>query len=339
MKTVFVVDDNNTNLTTADRALRRHYRTYPLPSASSMFELLQDIRPDLILLDIMMPKIDGFETLKHLKASPQFKSIPIIFLTGRNDESTEALGFEAGAVDFISKPFSDTVLLNRVRTHLGIEDIIRERTDNLSRLKNSIVKILSNMVESRDQTTGKHIERTTMYIRLLLSGMNKQGVYTSETDAWDTETVISSASLHDIGKISVSDLILNKPGSLTKEEFEAIKTHPIEGERIIDSIIADAGGDTFLQHAKLFAGYHHERWDGTGYPFALKGEDIPLQGRIMALADVYDALVSHRPYKNAFTHEESASIILQSRGKQFDPKIVDVFLQSGHLFEEASLCR
>jgi putative two-component system response regulator len=339
LKTIFIVDDSNVNLLSADEALSPNYRVFPLPSAASMFELLENVRPDMILLDIMMPEMDGFEALKLLKSDVRLKEIPVIFLTGRNDTATEALGFEMGAVDFIAKPFSGTVLQNRIKTHLGIEDIIRERTESLKRLKDSIVHVLSNMVEIRDITTGKHIERTTRYIRLLLDGMREYGVHIGEINQWDTDMAVSSASLHDIGKIAVTDLILNKPGSLTKEEFEIIKTHAREGEKIIDSIMADAGDETFLQYAKLFAGYHHEHWDGTGYPYGLKGEDIPLQGRIMALADVYDALVSDRSYKQAFTHEESAGIILQSKGKQFDPQIVDVFLKNGRLFEEVSLCR
>jgi putative two-component system response regulator len=339
VKIIFIVDDNNVNLLSADEALSDDYRVFPLPSASSMFELLEIIRPDLILLDIMMPEMDGFMALRLLKSNIAYSDIPVIFLTGRNDNETEALGFETGAVDFITKPFSPSVLRNRVRTHINLEDIIYQRTESLNRLKDSIVNVLSNMVESRDQTTGKHIERTTRYIKLLLEGMRDQDVYTDEIGQWDFDTVASSASLHDIGKIAITDVILNKPGSLTKDEFEIIKTHASEGERIIDSIIADAGDETFLLYAKLFAGYHHERWDGTGYPYGLEGENIPLQGRVMALADVYDALVSDRPYKQAFTHEESAGIILQSRGKQFDPMIVDVFVKVGHLFEEVSQCR
>jgi putative two-component system response regulator len=339
MKTIFIVDDNNVNLLSADEALSEIYRVFPLPSAKDMFALFDDILPDLILLDIMMPEMDGFTALSKLKASNLHKRIPVIFLTGRNDHETEAKGFDLGAVDFITKPFSAAVLRNRVRTHLSIEDIITERTVSLNRLKDSIVNVLSNMVESRDQTTGKHIERTTRYIRLLLDAMHKQGIYSEEMTDWDFDTIASSASLHDIGKIAISDVILNKPGSLTKEEFDIIKTHAAEGERIIDSIIADAGDETFLKCAKLFAGYHHERWDGTGYPYGLKGSEIPLHGRVMALADVYDALVSDRPYKEAFSHEESCEIILQNKGKQFDPVIVDVFSSVGAQFEEVSQCR
>jgi len=283
--------------------------------------------------------MDGFEALKLLKANAEHKNIPVIFLTGKNDVETESRGFEMGAVDFISKPFSRPVLLNRIKTHLGIEDIIRERTASLKKLKNGIVSVLSNLVENRDRATGKHVERTTRYLRVLLTAMSDRGVYSDELAEWDIELSVSSARLHDIGKIVVSDLILNKTGKLTEKEFQIIKRHASEGEKIIDNIIVESGDGEYLHYAKLFAGYHHERWDGKGYPHGLSGTEIPLQGRIMAIADVYDALVSDRPYKKAFTHEEAVQIISENKGAQFDPKIVDIFIEVGDLFAEAALCR
>jgi putative two-component system response regulator len=286
-----------------------------------------------------MPDMDGFEALKQLRSNARYSEIPVIFLTSKSDPDTEALGFEMGVVDFISKPFSGPVLLNRIKAHLHMEAIIRERTDNLERLKNSIVSVLANMVENRDTITGGHIERTTKYIRLLLNAMIEHGIYAEEIAALDLELLISSARLHDIGKISISDLILNKPERLTHKEFEIIKTHVSEGERIIDGIIVESGDEVFLRYAKLFAGYHHEWWDGTGYPYGLKGLDIPLQGRIMAIADVYDALVSDRPYKKAFPHEEAVRIITEGKGIQFDPQIVAVFLEISNAYEEVSTCR
>jgi putative two-component system response regulator len=217
-------------------------------------------------------------------------------------------------------------LLNRIKTHLGIENIIRERTDSLKKLKNGIVSVLANMVERRDALTGSHIERTTKYIEMLLDAMRQLKVYIDEIHQWNMDTVTSSVRLHDIGKIAISDILLNKQGPLTTEEFEIMKTHPTEGEHIIEEIAIESGDGFFLKHAKLFAGYHHEQWDGTGYPHGLKGTDIPLQGRIMALADVYDALVSERPYKKAFSHEKAVEIIREGYGRHFDPKLVDVFI-------------
>jgi putative two-component system response regulator len=368
LKTIFIVDDNDVNLSTADKALSKQYRAFTLPSASDMFDLLNDIVPDLILLDISMPQMNGFEAMRQLKSDARYSDIPVIFLSGRDDTTTEAHVFEIGALDFISKPFSEAVLLNRIKTHLGIEDLIHERTamlqqrtGKLQRLQNSMVSILANMVESRDKYTGRHIERTTKYVKILLGAMLERGVYSDEITQWnfeevvssarlhdigeifaaneadphDLETVISSARLHDIGKITISDLILNKPDKLTAEEYELMKAHAIEGEKIIDSIITESGNEVFLQNAKLFAGCHHERWDGTGYPRGLKGENIPLQGRIMAVVDVYDALISERSYKKAFTHEKAVEIIKESSGSHFDPKIVDVFLEVSDLFREA----
>jgi len=327
LKTIFVVDDNNVNLLAADEALSAHYRVYTLASSESMFQLMENIKPDLILLDILMPKMDGFETIKILKSNGRFTDIPVIFLTSRTDEGTESQGFAMGAVDFISKPFSKPVLLNRINTHLDIENLIQDRTDSLKRLKNGLVTVLANMVERRDMMTGSHIERTTKYIRKLLEKMLEKRIYYDELIQWNIETVISSVRLHDIGKIAVSDMLLNKRGALTADEFENMKKHALEGEGIIEDIIVESGDGFFLQHAKLFAGYHHERWDGTGYPHGLKGTDIPLQGRIMAIVDVYDALVSARPYKEAFDHGKAVQIITEGRGNHFDPSIVDVFLE------------
>jgi len=327
LKTIFVVDDNNVNLLAADEALSAHYRVFTLPSAAAMFELITDVKPDLILLDILMPEMDGFETIKLLKTNGRYLDIPVIFLTSRNDAGTESQGFAMGAVDFITKPFSKPVLLNRIKTHLDIENIIHERTDSLKRLKNGLVTVLASMVERRDMMTGDHVERTTKYIRILLDRMIQEGVYIEELSQWNMETVISSVRLHDIGKIAVSDILLNKKGALSSDEFEKMKTHASEGESIIENIIIESGDGFFLKHAKLFAGYHHERWDGTGYPHKLKGKDIPLQGRVMAVVDVYDALVSDRPYKKAFKHEEAVEIIKDGSGTHFDPSVAQVFLK------------
>jgi putative two-component system response regulator len=333
-KTIFIVDDNNVNLFTAEEALSDIYNVITIASAEIMFEFLENIKPDLILLDIMMPDMDGFEALRKLRDNLHYAEIPVMFLTGKRDPETEALGFEMGVIDFVTKPFSAPVLRNRIKTHLDIEDIIRFRTDNLTRLKNSIISVLANMVENRDTITGNHIERTTRYVRLLLKSMAENQLYSEVLGKWDVELAVSSARLHDIGKIAISDLILNKPEKLTPDEFEAIKTHASEGERIIESIILESGDEIFLQYAKMFAGYHHERWDGLGYPHGLAGEEIPLQGRVMAIADVYDALVSARPYKPALSHDEAVEIIRSGSGTQFDPRLVEVFLSISGQFKD-----
>jgi putative two-component system response regulator len=327
MKTIFVVDDSDTNLSMAEAVLEDQYRVMTMPSAAKMFTLLEKVIPDLILLDIEMPVMDGFDTITLLKADSNWSEIPVMFLTGRNDADVEARGLEMGAVDFVTKPFSSTVLLNRIKTHLDIDEIIRERTGQLHKLQNSIVAVLADMVENRDKGTGGHIERTSIYIKILIEEMKNKGVYADEISSWDVEKIISSARMHDLGKISITDVIVNKPGKLTEEEYDIMKSHAMEGERIIDEIIARTGEGDFLRNAKLFAGTHHERWDGKGYPRGLKETEIPLQGRIMAIVDVYDALVSERPYKKAFTDDEAVEIIMQNSGTHFDPAIAKLFYE------------
>lgn len=333
-KMIFVVDDNDINLTLAEQALEQHYMIMTLPSAKKMFALLERVKPDLILLDIEMPEIDGFEALGRLKADKAYADIPVMFVTGINDAEVEARGFELGVVDFVAKPFSAPVLLNRIKTHLHIDEIIRERTAQLQQLQNGLVFVLADMVENRDGETGGHVDRTARYIEMLINAMIERGIYADEIYSMDRESLVSSARLHDVGKISIPDSILNKPGKLTDKEFETMKTHPMEGERIIGQIVNRTGDVEFLQNARMFTSYHHERWDGHGYPYGLKGMDIPLQGRIMAIVDVYDALVSKRSYKDPFSEEESMKIIMENSGKQFDPNIVEVFYAISGQFAE-----
>ncbi|MCL2801823.1 MAG: response regulator [Treponema sp.] len=341
-KTIFLVDDNATNLTVAEEALVKYYRVIALSSAQQMFAALEKFTPDLILLDIEMPEMSGFEAMKRLKANTVFSEIPVIFLTGRTDSVSEAYGIETGARDFIMKPFSEPVLINRIRYHLQIDEIIRERTELLTkrteqlvRLQNGIVYTFADLVESRDNNTGGHIDRTAGYMKILSDQMISEGVYADEILKWDLESVVSSARLHDLGKIAIPDSILNKPGPLTKEEFEKMKTHTNESVAIIEKAIKETGDAEFLQNAKLIAAYHHESWDGSGYPNGLKKYEIPLQARLMAIVDVYDALVSERPYKKPFSNEEALEIIKQSSGKQFDPLIVDVFVNANEKMKTA----
>jgi putative two-component system response regulator len=243
-----------------------------------------------------------------------------------NDAATEIKGFEMGALDFLSKPFSPPVLIKRIETHIDTDRLIKQSQRTIRNLHNATIAVLSDVVENRDEVTGGHIARTSKYLEILVKGLREAGVYAEALADWDMGLLLPSAQLHDVGKIKVSDLILNKPSRLTDEEFEQIKTHSVAGEKIIDRIIAETEDDGFMNHAKMFAGYHHEKWDGSGYPRGLKGEEIPLEGRIMAVADVYDALVSERPYKKPFTHEEAVEIIKKDAGTHFDPQIVAVFL-------------
>ena len=332
-KTVFIVDDSETNLTIAKEVLKEQYRVVPLLSASKMFARLKTTMPDIILLDIEMPKIDGFEALQRLKSNSSYADIPVIFLTGDRDEEIEVRGFQLGVIDFITKPFSAPVLQKRIKTHLSIDESIRKRTAQLRKktiqlqnMQNSMVFVIADLIENRDKGTGGHVERTTTYVKILIDAMIASGVYADELCHMDRDILISSARLHDIGKIAIPDAILNKPGKLTDEEFAIMKTHAMEGERIIDQIISRTGNNMeFLSYAKIFAGSHHERWDGKGYPRGLARTKIPLLGRIMGIVDVYDALVSERPYKKPISPEEAIKIIIDNINKQFDPLITHVF--------------
>jgi putative two-component system response regulator len=326
MKTIFVVDDNDTNLIAAKSTLEKHYRTLTMPSAAKMFKLSEKITPDLILLDVEMPEMNGFQALEALKADSVLQDIPVIFLTAMQDTASEIKGFELGALDFIIKPFSPPVLLKRIEMHLETDKLIKESQKALRNMQNAMISVIAELVEDRDKVTGGHIERTQIYLELLVKEMIRTNTYGEELSRWNLDILLPSAQLHDLGKIAISDLILNKPAKLTKEEFELIKTHATEGERIIDEIISKTNDDGYLYHAKMFAGYHHEKWDGSGYPRQLAGLDIPLQGRIMAIADVYDALVSERPYKKPFTHEQAVNIIQNDSGKHFDPRLVESFM-------------
>jgi len=308
---------------------------------------MEKITPNLILLDIAMPEMDGFEALRCLKENENYMSVPVIFLTSMADASMEVRGFQLGVVDFIIKPFSAPVLVNRIKTHLDIDELVRERTlqlqhkttqlqhktTQLQDLQNAIILSFADMVENRDRVTGGHVERTTAYVEILVEAMLSRGVYADEIGTLDVEQFVSSARLHDIGKIAVSDMILNKPGKLTDDEYEIMKTHTVEGERIIDQIASRTNDVEFLWNAKLFAGSHHERWDGKGYPRGLAGTDISIQGRVMNIADVYDALVSERPYKKPFTADEAVRIIMEGSGLQFDPSITAVFYEVREQFD------
>ena len=330
--TIFIVDDSEANLLVARDALKGHYRVMTMISAAKLFELIKKIKPALILLDIEMPEMNGFEVMEKLKATPKYRDIPLVFLTGNSDPATEAKGFELGATDFVTKPFSAPVLLNRIKHILHIEQIIEERTQEVRNMQDTLILTLAIMVESRDNATGGHVERTGRYMKLLLGKLIAANVYKEEILALGVENLVTGSLLHDVGKISVSDVILNKPGRLDNEEFESMQAHCLEGERIIEQITSGATDKTFLECAKILAATHHEKWDGTGYPHGLAGEDIPIAGRIMAVVDVYDAITSDRSYKVAVPHEEAAGMILEMAGKHFDPQIAQVFYDNRALF-------
>jgi len=351
MKKIITVDDNLTNLTVLKNILKPIYETYPVSSATKMFDLLEKIRPDLILLDVEMPDISGYDAIRLLKNNNAYKDIPVIFVSALVGEQEELTGLELGAVDYIYKPFVASILLRHIETHLTLaahKKELQELNDNIQKklstkikevfsLQNSILDIVAGMVESRDGTTGGHVFRIQRYLMCLIEEMLEQGVYLDEVTSWDIDFMIPSSQLHDVGKIAISDSILNKPAKLTDEEYEIMKTHVKHGADAIKRMQAGVNNNNFLDYALIFAETHHERWDGKGYPNGLKGEEIPVLGRIMSITDVYDALVSARPYKEPFSGSKAAEIIREGSGTQFDPALIAVFNKVAEKFEQISL--
>jgi len=345
-KFVILVDDNPTNLRIGKSVLAEKYRVATAPSAEKLFGLLENNSPAIILLDIDMPEMNGYEAIKILKSKPETKDIPVIFLTAKTDSNDELEGLSLGAIDYITKPFNPALLLKRIEVHLLVETqrkelqyfnenlqkMVEEKTQNILELQDALLKTIAELVECRDNVTGGHIERTQKGVKILLEELEKSGVYQEETKNWDTNLLLQSCQLHDVGKISIDDNILKKPEKLSNKEFDEMKKHTTFGEQIIEKIETLAKASDFLIYAKIFAASHHEKWDGSGYPHGLKGNDIPLLGRIMAIADVYDALISVRPYKQAFTHEEAVRIISEGSGTQFDPALVELFVQNSGRF-------
>jgi putative two-component system response regulator len=338
-KVILLVDDNVTNLKIGKAILKDNYIIYTVTSAEMMFILLRSVRPDMILLDIEMPDMDGFEALKGLKAEPALADIPVIFLTAKSGENDEWAGLSLGARDYIAKPFSPALLLLRIENHMlmieqnyqlkdlnnHLEEKVQARTDQVEELQDAILYTLADLLEFRDDVTGGHICRTKYYLELLIQEVIKEDAFAEETQHWNVKNILQSSQLHDVGKIAISDAILNKPGKLTPEEFEIMKTHTTEGVKTIKRIAEKVAVGDFLEYASLIAGNHHEKWDGSGYPCGLAGEAIPLVGRLMALVDVYDALVSARPYKEPMSAEEARAVIVEGKGTHFDPRLVDIF--------------
>ena len=352
---IILVDDNMTNLTMGRNILKTFFQVYPASSAAKLFEILENVLPDLVLLDIEMPEMNGFEAIKIMKANDRYKSIPVIFLTAKNDEQSELEGFDLGAVDYVARPFSGPLLLKRIANQLlierqtkellanqtalkdyaeNLEIKVREKTREVFKLQNAVIATVADLVEFRDKLTGGHIARTQLYLKALVDELLKKGTYMNEVAKWDMDFFLPSAQLHDVGKIAISDLILNKPDKLTPEEFEIMKTHVTVGVDAIERIMRKTDEHTFLRHALLIAGTHHEKWDSTGYPVGLKGANIPLEGRLMAIVDVYDALIAVRPYKKSLSHEEACKIIENSARTHFDPALVDIFRNIEKEFEK-----
>jgi putative two-component system response regulator len=349
-KKVMFVDDNTTNLAVGKNILQESYDVLTVNSGERALHLLDKILPDLILLDIDMPEMDGIETIKRIKANSAVSDIPVIFLTARDDANSELDGLTLGAVDYIHKPFSGPLLLKRIEMHIlmqeqnhqlqdyndNLQKMVEEKTIKIQRLQDTFITTFSELVEFRDGTTGGHIVRTQLYLKALAEKMLEKNIYPGKIEAKDIGLLVQSAQLHDVGKINIPDSILNKRGKLTGEEFEIMKRHTTIGKEAISKIMDKVDENEFLQHAAVMAHSHHERWDGKGYPLGLAGEAIPIQGRLMAIADVYDALISERPYKPAFSHEMATGIIFEGKGTQLDPLLVGLFEEAAPEFEKIS---
>lgn len=304
--------------------------------------------PDLILLDVIMPGLDGYEVCQKLKSNPITVEIPIIFLTVKSDVDSEVLGFNLGAADYITKPFSLPIVNARVNTHLALvksqkklqeknlilEDSVNERTKEISRTQDVAIFCMATVAETRDNETGKHIRRTQHYVKLLANHLSKNSKYKDQLTPSYIELLYKSAPLHDIGKVGVPDAILLKPGALNDDEWKEMKNHSVYGLQAIEKAEIEYGSSSFLRIAKEIVYGHHEKWDGSGYPQGLSGQDIPLSARLMAIADCYDALINRRVYKQAFSFESAFNIMLEGRGTHFEPELVDAFVEIQSSFIE-----
>jgi putative two-component system response regulator len=318
-QTILVVDDTPNNIDVLSGILRPEYRVKAALDGERALRIARaEPQPDIILLDIMMPGMDGYEICRQLKLDPRTRSIPVIFVTHMTEVEDETRGFELGAVDYITKPISPPLVLARVRTHLALyeqnrelEIRVRERTEELHETRLEIIRRLGRAAEYKDNETGFHVIRMSHYARLIASAV-------SDDETW-VDLLYNAAPMHDIGKIGVPDSILLKKGRLNAYEWEIMQQHPIFGAEIIGDHPSE-----LMKMAAEIALTHHEKWDGSGYPYGLKGEEIPLSSRIIALADVFDALTTERPYKEAWGVERAMQMIDHAAGKHFDPDIVPV---------------
>ncbi len=332
---VFIVDDVPENIQVAlshlqDIGCEFSYAT----SGEQALDRIESRPPDLILMDIMMPGMSGFQTLVELKKNPSLCSIPVVFLTARADPEDITRGFALGGVDYITKPFQGTELRSRVCNHLelhryreNLERQVRSRTRETELLKDIVIVAMGELAEYRDPETGSHIHRTQLFVKILAESLRSLGYFTDIITSEYITLLYKTAPLHDIGKVAIRDSILLKPGPLTADEFDVMKKHTTYGEEVIAKLEAMAGeGIPYLQCARDIVASHHEKYDGSGYPRGLVGEKIPLAGRIMAIADVYDALTTVRPYKKAFSHKKTMTIMHKGCASHFDPKVFEAFL-------------
>jgi putative two-component system response regulator len=341
--TILVIDDTPDNLTLMSNLLRETYKVKVANSGEKGLKIaLSDTPPDLILLDIMMPGMDGYEVCQRLKHNPQSLHIPVIFLTAKTEVEDEKKGLELGAVDYLTKPISPPILMARVKNHLALKtaaDFLRDqngfleqevakRTKEIEAIQDVTILAMASMAETRDSETGNHIRRTQFYVKALAEKLRDHPRFSWFLTEANIKMLFKSAPLHDIGKVGIPDRILLKPGRFEPHEFEIMKTHTTLGHDAIEHAEIALGAKVdFLVFAKTIALSHQEKWDGSGYPQGLAGDDIPIAARLMAVADVYDALISRRVYKDGFPIEKAIQIMVEGRGSHFDPDMLDAFLE------------
>ena len=340
---VLVVDDVESNVDILVEALGDDYRVSVAMDGDSALEIVEEAPPDIILMDIMMPGIDGYEVCERLKSKTATQDIPVVFLTALSKEENETKGLALGAVDYITKPFRPAIVKARVKNHLELkqhkdhlENLVAKRTRELLLTQEISMECIGSLAEFRDPETGGHIKRTQHYIKALANQLKTLPQFKEILHEEIIDRIYKCAPLHDIGKVAIPDAILKKPGKLTKEEFDVMKTHTTHGHKVLLSGKTRLETGPYLKCAAEIALTHHEKWDGSGYPQGLSGEGIPLAGRIMAVADVYDALTSERPYKVPVRHEKAVAIMKADSGTHFDPDLIEVFLQVHERFHEIS---
>ena len=349
--TVLAVDDAAANLDILISILKAKYRVKVAVSGERALQVLAGAElPDLILLDIMMPGLNGVEVCKRLKADPRLRSIPVIFISALDHVQDKVRAFEGGGVDYITKPFQAREVEARVQTHIELhrlrlalaeynrklEERVRQQAEQVTAGQFATIFALTKLAESRDDDTGRHLVRVQTYCRLLANHLLDLGSKGYRLEPEMIETISRASSLHDIGKVGIPDNILLGEKGLGPEELATMKTHTLRGARTLEEVAAKYPGNTFIQVGMQIARSHHERWDGTGYPDCLRGTDIPLAARIVALADVYDALRSKRSYKQAYSHKDSVAIIAKANGQHFDPMIVRSFMALAEDFRAVS---
>ncbi len=342
---ILIVDDMPENISLLMEPLKNNYTIIAATNGKKALQLAcLNPKPDLILLDIQMPDMDGYEVFKRLKQNKETHHVGVIFITALSDDKHEGQGLELGAVDYIRKPFNVEIVKTRVHNHLELkryrdhlEDMVSQRTEEVVHLQDALIESMGSLAECRDPETGGHIKRTKHYVRILAESMKDHPRFKELLDKQTIELLFKTAPLHDIGKVGVPDHILLKPGKLTHEEFKEMEKHAQYGAAVIKDIERTLGEKPLSRIALQIIECHHEKWDGTGYPRGLKGDDIPIPGRLMAVADVYDALISKRVYKLPMPHPQAVQIIKGGGGTHFDPDIVDAFLAQENQFREVAL--